>query len=58
MSATLFFIGRLMHGIGYGLALHSPIMRIGGMSLTILGFLLLLISASIKLLPANNFISS
>lgn len=49
MSATLFFIGRLMHGIGYGFMLHSPIMRIGGMSLTILGFLLLLISASIKL---------
>ena len=49
VSATLFFIGRLMHGVGYGFFLHSPVMRIGGMALTILGFLMLLTIASLKL---------
>ena len=49
VSATLFFIGRLMHGVGYGVLLHSPVMRIGGMALTILGFLMLLTIASLKL---------
>lgn len=49
VSATFFFMGRIMHGVGYGFMLQSPVMRIGGMGLTILGFLMLLTIASVKL---------
>ena len=35
-AGIIFFLGRLMHGIGFGFMLHSPILRIGGMSLTCL----------------------
>ena len=48
-----FFLGRLMHGIGFGFMLHSPILRIGGMSLTFLGFLILLVLASFELVRAS-----
>ena len=53
-AAGIFFIlGRLMHGIGFGFMLHSPILRIGGMSLTFLGFLILLVLASFELVRAS-----
>tara|TARA_B100000886_G_scaffold67866_1_gene42762 strand:- start:354 stop:761 length:408 start_codon:yes stop_codon:yes gene_type:complete len=51
-SGASFFLGRLMHGIGFGFLRHSPIMRIGGMSLTFLGFIILLLT-SINLLLSN-----
>ena len=41
-----------MHGVGYGFLLHDH-NEIGGMSLTILGFLMLLTIASLKLLLTN-----
>ena len=52
-AGIFFFLGRLMHGIGFGFTLHSPILRIGGMSLTFLGFLILLILASSQLVLAS-----
>ena len=53
VAGIFFFLGRLMHGIGFGFMLHSPILRIGGMSLTFLGFLILLILASYQLVIAS-----
>ena len=53
IAGIFFFLGRLMHGIGFGFMLHSPILRIGGMSLTFLGFLILLILASSQLVIAS-----
>ena len=53
VAGIFFFLGRLMHGIGFGFTLHSPILRIGGMSLTFLGFLILLILASYQLVIAS-----
>ena len=52
-AGIFFFLGRLMHGIGFGFMLHSPILRIGGMSLTFLGFLILLVLASFELVRAS-----
>ena len=52
-AGMFFFLGRLMHGIGFGFMLHSPILRIGGMSLTFLGFLILLVLASFELVRAS-----
>lgn len=52
-AGIIFFLGRLMHGIGFGFMLHSPILRIGGMSLTFLGFLILLVLASFELVRAS-----
>ena len=49
-SGVSFFLGRLMHGIGFGFLRHSPIMRIGGMSLTFLGFIILLLTLTSLLL--------
>ena len=54
-AGIIFFLGRLMHGIGFGFMLHSPILRIGGMSLTFLGFLILLVLASFELVRASWF---
>ena len=53
VAGIFFFLGRLMHGIGFGFSLHSPTLRIGGMSLTFLGFLILLILASYQLVIAS-----
>jgi hypothetical protein len=39
-----------MHGIGFGFLRHSPIMRIGGMALTFLGFIILLLTTASQLL--------
>ena len=52
-AGMFFLLGRLMHGIGFGFMLHSPILRIGGMSLTFLGFLILLVFASSELIRAS-----
>ena len=50
LSGASFFLGRLMHGIGFGFLRHSPIMRIGGMALTFLGFIILLLTSASQLL--------
>ena len=50
ISGTIFTIGRLMHGIVFSFMTHNPIMRIGGMSLTFLGFILLIVLAVIDLI--------
>ena len=50
LSGASFFVGRLMHGIGFGFLNHSPIMRIGGMALTFLGFIILLLTTASQLL--------
>ena len=51
-SATLFYIagiifslGRLMHGIAFSFMRKNVFLRIGGMSLTFMGFFILLIPA-------------
>ena len=31
VAGIFFFLGRLMHGIGFGFMLHSPILRIEGL---------------------------
>ena len=50
LSGASFFFGRLMHGIGFGFLSYSPIMRIGGMALTFLGFIILLLTTASQLL--------
>ena len=52
-AGIFFFSGRLMHGLGFGFMLHSPILRIGGMSLTFLGFMILLVLAGSELIRAS-----
>ena len=50
MSGSVFTLGRLMHGIVFSFMKLNPFMRIGGMSLTFLGYLGLIFSA-LFLLP-------
>ena len=44
-SGSIFTIGRLMHGVVFAFMKPNPFMRIGGMTLTFMGFLGLIASA-------------
>tara|TARA_B100001063_G_scaffold42862_1_gene36669 strand:+ start:3060 stop:3449 length:390 start_codon:yes stop_codon:yes gene_type:complete len=44
-SGSIFTIGRLMHGVVFAFMKPNPFMRIGGMTLTFIGFLGLIASA-------------
>ena len=44
MTATLFMIARLMHGVAFGFMKYSPFLRVGGTLLTFLCILILSVS--------------
>tara|TARA_B100001559_G_scaffold122123_1_gene102807 strand:- start:7640 stop:8038 length:399 start_codon:yes stop_codon:yes gene_type:complete len=45
MSGIIFTLGRLMHGIAFSFMRKNVFLRIGGMSLTFIGFFILIIPA-------------
>ncbi len=45
MSGIIFSLGRLMHGIAFSFMRKNVFLRIGGMSLTFIGFFILIIPA-------------
>lgn len=45
-NGSIFTIGRLMHGVVFAFMKPNPFMRIGGMTLTFMGFLGLIVSAT------------
>ena len=45
IAGIIFTLGRLMHGIAFSFMRKSVFLRIGGMSLTFMGFFILLIPA-------------
>ena len=45
ISGIIFTIGRLMHGIAFSFTKKNIFLRIGGMSLTFIGFFILIIPA-------------
>ena len=45
MSGIIFSLGRLMHGIAFSFMRKNVFLRIGGMSLTFMGFFILIIPA-------------
>ena len=50
MTATLFIIARLMHGVAFGFMKYSPFLRVGGTLLTFLCILILSISNIVEVL--------
>ena len=46
MSGIIFTLGRLMHGIAFSFMKKNVFLRIGGMSLTFIGFFILIIPAA------------
>ncbi len=50
MSATLFMIARLMHGVAFGFMKYSPFLRVGGTLLTFLCIVILSISNIVEVL--------
>ena len=50
MTATLFMIARLMHGVAFGFMKYSPFLRVGGTFLTFLCILILSISNIVEVL--------
>ena len=50
MTATLFMIARLMHGVAFGFMKYSPFLRVGGTLLTFLCILILSISNIVEVL--------
>ena len=50
MTATLFMIARLMHGVAFGFMKYSPFLRIGGILITFLCILILSISNIVEVL--------
>mgnify|MGYP001316021802 FL=1 len=44
-NGSIFTMGRLMHGVVFAFMKPNPFMRIGGMTLTFMGFLVLIVSA-------------
>lgn len=47
LSGIIFTLGRLMHGIVFSFMQPSLILRVGGMILTFMGFIILIITLSI-----------
>ncbi|MDA9595152.1 MAPEG family protein [SAR86 cluster bacterium] len=45
VNGSIFTVGRLMHGVVFAFMKPNPFMRIGGMTLTFMGFLGLIASA-------------
>ena len=41
LVSCLYFISRLMHGIGFGFLRHSPFLRVGGITLTFVSILMI-----------------
>ena len=50
MTATLFMIARLMHGVAFGFMKYSPFLRVSGTLLTFLCILILSISNIVEVL--------
>ena len=50
ICGTVFTVGRFMHGIAFSFMKKNGLLRIGGMTLTFLGLIGLIISASLKIL--------
>ena len=50
MTATLFMISRLMHGVAFGFMKYSPFLRVGGTLLTFLSILIISVNNIIEVL--------
>ena len=50
ICGTVFTVGRFMHGIAFSFMKKNGLLRIGGMTLTFLGLIGLIISALLKIL--------
>ena len=50
ICGTVFTVGRFMHGIAFSFMKKNGLLRIGGMTLTFLGLIRLIISALLKIL--------
>ena len=50
ICGTVFTIGRFMHGIAFSFMKKNGLLRIGGMTLTFLGLISLIVSAFLKIL--------
>ncbi len=50
MTATLFMVARVMHGVAFGFMKYSPFLRVGGTLLTFLCILILSISNIVEIL--------
>ena len=50
ICGTVFTVGRFMHGIAFSFMKKNGLLRIGGMTLTFLGLIGLIISAFLKIL--------
>ncbi len=50
ICGTVFTVGRFMHGIAFSFMKKNGLLRIGGMTLTFLGLISLIVSAFLKIL--------
>ena len=50
ICGTVFTVGRFMHGIAFSFMKKNGLLRIGGMTLTFLGLISLIVSACLKIL--------
>jgi uncharacterized membrane protein YecN with MAPEG domain len=53
LSAAIFCIGRIVHGVGFGWFDHSPKLRMGGMLMSLIGTIVILMNLAFALLSSS-----